>query len=54
MSEMPHSRKYHSETVFVRRGNDLVVAHRAARLDYRRYAVFCGGIDAIAEREKSI
>jgi hypothetical protein len=27
MSEMSHSRKYHSEAVFVRRGNDLVVAH---------------------------
>jgi len=52
--EMPLPREHHGEAVFIGRGNDLCIAHGAARLDDGRCA--CGGerIQAVAEREERI
>ena len=52
--EVAHAGEQHREAVLVGRGDDLLVAHRAARLDDRDRARLGEHVDAVAEREERV
>src|SRR4051812_45664593 len=54
MPEMAHAREDHRQPVLVRRGDHLVVAHAAARLDDRACARLRDDVQPVAEREEGI
>ena len=54
MAEVAHARYHHSDTVFVRRVEDFLVAHRACRMDDGFDALFGDDVHAVAEREEGI
>ena len=52
--EVPDAGEDHRDAALVRGGDDLVVAHAAARLDHRGGAVVGDDVEAVAEREERI
>ena len=53
VAEMPGSGEHHGDAVFVGRLDDLVVAHRAARLDDRGRSGFDRHQQTIGKRERT-
>ena len=51
---MSNAGENHSDTVFVRRLDDIVVADRAARLDDVGSAALARALDIVAEGEKGV
>ena len=54
MSEMPYARYHHSDTVFVCRVEDFLIAHRACGVDDGFDALLGNHVHAVAEGEKGI
>ena len=54
MPEMPDTGEYHCDVVFVGRGDDLVIPHRAAWLNNGRYSGLGSGVYAVTERKKRV
>ena len=54
MPEVPHAGEHHGDAMLVGGGDDFVVAHGTARLDYRRDAGGGGVVEAVAEREEGV
>src|SRR5690606_4359340 len=54
MPEMAHAGEHHRDAALVGGGDDLVVAHRAARLDDGRRADVGDDVEAVAERKERV
>jgi hypothetical protein len=54
MFEMPPTSKNDCHPVLICRGDNLLVPHRAARLDHRDYTGVTEKIDAVAEWEETV
>ena len=54
MPKMANARYHHRNTVFVRRIEDFLIAHRACGVDNGFDALFGNHIHAVAEREEGI
>ena len=54
MPEMPHTRYYHRNTVFVRCVENFLIAHRACGVDDGFDALFGDDVHAVAEGEEGI
>ena len=54
MLKVPHARKYHGYSQFVRHGDHLFIPDGSARLDYRLDACPCGLFYAIFFREERV
>ena len=52
--EVPDACKSHCYVIVVRRLNNLIIAHRASRLDDRGCACFHGLDQAVGEREEGV
>src|SRR5260363_163380 len=53
VSKMPHAGKHHRNLMFIRGGNDFIVANRPSRLNHTARACGRNNIQAIPEREKA-
>src|SRR5579885_2462834 len=54
VAEVADAGEHHRHVMFIRRGDDFIVANRAARLDDGGDAGGGGGVDAVAEREEGL
>ena len=54
MPKMAHARYHHRDTVFVRRIEDFLIAHRACGVDDGFDALFGDDVHAVAEWEEGI
>src|SRR5207302_5715265 len=54
MTKLSSARKYHGQAQLVGSGNDLSVAHGAARLYERRSPCACGLLYSVGKRKKGI
>ena len=54
MPKMANTRYHHRDTVFVRRIEDFLIAHRACGVDDGFDALFSDDVHAIAEGEEGI
>src|SRR5260363_197726 len=54
VSKMPHAGKHHRNLMFIRGGNDFIVANRPSRLNHTARACGRNNSRAIPEREKGI
>ena len=54
MPKMPHAGEDHGKTSFIGCGNNFIVAHRTARLDYCRCSCFSSGKQTVREREEGV
>ena len=54
VAEMTNAGEDHRGVCFVRRGDNLVVAHRAAGLNHRGDPRCCRGVDSVAEGAEGV